>query len=128
MQDVEQLIINTTMKKTGKAIALPLSAEAAKWLPKSESKKGLVFTQIPTHSTINDDIKVWAKRAGIIKDIVFHTSRHTFATTALTLGADLYTTSKLLGHQNLRTTQIYAEIVNQKKTDAVNLFNGILDK
>ena len=127
MQDGEQLIINTTMKKTGKAIVLPLSAEAAKWLPESESKKGLVFTHIPTQSTINDDIKVWAKRAGITKDIVFHTSRHTFATTALTLGADLYTTSKLLGHQNLRTTQIYAEIVNQKKTEAVNLFNGILD-
>ena len=126
-QDGEQLIVNTTMKKTGKAIVLPLSAEAAKWLPESESKEGLVFTQIPTQSTINDDIKVWAKRAGITKDIVFHTSRHTFATTALTLGADLYTTSKLLGHQNLRTTQIYAEIVNQKKTDAVNLFNGLLD-
>ena len=127
MQDGEQLIINTTMKKTGKAIVLPLSAEAAKWLPESESKEGLVFTHIPTQSTINDDIKIWAKRAGITKDIVFHTSRHTFATTALTLGADLYTTSKLLGHQNLRTTQIYAEIVNQKKTEAVNLFNGLLD-
>ena len=127
MRDGKQLIINTTMKKTGKAIVLPLSAEAARWLPESESKEGLVFSQLPTQSTINDDIKVWAKRAGITKDIVFHTSRHTFATTALTLGADLYTTSKLLGHQNLRTTQIYAEIVNQKKTEAVNLFNGLLD-
>ena len=126
-QDGEQLIVNTTMKKTGKAIVLPISKEAAKWLPESEDKTGLVFAQLPTQSTINDDVKVWAKRAGITKDMVFHTSRHTFATTALTLGADLYTTSKLLGHQNLRTTQIYAEIVNKKKTDAVNLFNGILN-
>lgn len=125
-QDGEQLIVNTTMKKTGKAIVLPISKEAAKWLPK-RGDNDIVFCNLPTQSTINEDMKVWAERAGITKDIVFHTSRHTFATTALTLGADLYTTSKLLGHQNLRTTQIYAEIVNQKKTDAVNLFNGILN-
>ena len=126
-QEGEQLIIDTTMKKTGTAIVLPISKEAAKWLPESESKTGFVFAQLPTQSTVNEDVKVWAKRAGITKDVVFHTSRHTFATTALTLGADLYTTSKLLGHQNLRTTQIYAEIVNQKENDAVNLFNGLLD-
>ena len=54
----------------------------------------------------------------------FHVSRHTFATSLLTLGADLYTTSKLLGHKNLYTTQIYAEVINQKKVDAVNLMGN----
>lgn len=44
----------------------------------------------------------------------------------LTQGADLYTTSKLLGHTNIQTTQIYAKIIDQKKTEAVNLLNDIL--
>ena len=54
-----------------------------------------------------------------------HTSRHTFATMMLTLGADLYTTSKLLGHADVKMTQVYAKIVNKKKDEAVNLVNGL---
>ena len=45
----------------------------------------------------------------------------------LTLGADLYTTSKLLGHSNVKTTQIYAKIVDSKKVEAVNLVDGVFD-
>ena len=56
-----------------------------------------------------------------------HTARHTFATMMLTLGADLYTTSKLLGHADVKMTQVYAKIINQKKDDAVNLVNGLFD-
>lgn len=59
--------------------------------------------------------------------ILFHTARHTFATMMLTLGADLYTTSKLLGHTDVRMTQVYAKIVNRKKDEAVNLVNGLFD-
>ena len=59
--------------------------------------------------------------------ITFHTARHTFATMMLTLGADLYTTSKLLGHTDVRMTQVYAKIVNRKKDEAVNLVNGLFD-
>lgn len=61
--------------------------------------------------------------AGVTKHISFHTSRHSFATMMLTLGADLYTTSKLLGHSNVKTTQIYAKIVDSKKVEAVNLLD-----
>lgn len=56
-----------------------------------------------------------------------YTARHTFATMMLTLGADLYTTSKLLGHADVKMTQVYAKIVNQKKDNAVNLVNGLFD-
>lgn len=59
--------------------------------------------------------------------LYFHTARHTFATMMLTLGADLYTTSKLLGHADVKMTQVYAKIINQKKDDAVNLVNGLFD-
>lgn len=58
---------------------------------------------------------------------IFHTARHTFATMMLTLGADLYTVSKLLGHTSVRMTQVYAKIINQKKDEAVNLVNGLFD-
>ena len=58
---------------------------------------------------------------------IFHLARHTFATMMLTLGADLYTTSKLLGHADVKMTQVYAKIINQKKDDAVNLVNGLFE-
>ena len=70
-------------------------------------------------------LRKWASEAGITKHLTFHTARHTFATMMLTLGADLYTTSKLLGHTDVATTQIYAKIVDKKKDEAVNLVNGI---
>lgn len=59
--------------------------------------------------------------------VLSHTSRHTFATMMLTLGADLYTVSKLLGHANVKTTQIYAKIVDSKKVEAVNLVDSVFD-
>ena len=58
---------------------------------------------------------------------ITYTARHTFATMMLTLGADLYTTSKLLGRADVKMTQVYAKIINQKKDDAVNLVNGLFD-
>ena len=61
--------------------------------------------------------------AGISKPITFHCARHTFGTMMLTLGVDLYTVSKLLGHTKVETTQIYAKIINKKKDDAVSLID-----
>ena len=80
---------------------------------------------LPVH--INVYLKPWAVKAGITKHFTFHTARHTFATMMLTLGADLYTVSKLLGHTSVKMTQVYAKIVNKKKDDAVNLTNGLFD-
>lgn len=53
--------------------------------------------------------------------------RHTFATMELTMGADLYTTSKLLGHTEVHTTQIYAKIINKKKDEAVSLLDSAFE-
>ena len=65
--------------------------------------------------------------SGALFAYLIHTARHTFATMMLTLGADLYTVSKLLGHTSVKMTQVYAKIVNKKKDDAVNLTNGLFD-
>lgn len=59
--------------------------------------------------------------------VLFHTARHTFATMLLTLGADLYTVSKLLGHSQIKNTQVYAEIINRRKDEAVNLIDKVFD-
>lgn len=56
-----------------------------------------------------------------------HKIRHTFATMMLTLGVDIYTTSKLLGHSNVSTTQIYSKIVDEKKVEAVNKVDNLFD-
>ena len=58
---------------------------------------------------------------------MLHMRRHTFATMELTMGADLYTTSKLLGHTEVRTTQIYAKIINKKKDGAVSLLDSAFE-
>jgi site-specific recombinase XerD len=63
--------------------------------------------------------------AGITKDVTFHAGRHTFAVIMLDLGADIYTVSKLLGHKELSTTQIYAKVMDKKKQEAVNLIPDI---
>lgn len=119
-------VVSKVQVKTRQSIDVPLSANALKWLPDRGKAKEAVFS-LPTHFTINRSVKKWAKDAQIEKNVTFHLSRHTFATTLLTSGADIYTTSKLLGHQNLRTTQIYAEVVSKKKVEAVNLMDKIFN-
>ena len=52
---------------------------------------------------------------------IFHCLRHSCAVLLLTLGADIYTVSKILGHRSVRATQVYAKIVDKKKDDAITL-------
>lgn len=115
--------LSSIMQKTQRKVSYALSNEAIKWLPE-KGESPFVFDGLNAEGTINSYIKKWAEAAGITKNVSFHTARHTFATMMLTLGADLYTTSKLLGHTNIATTQIYAKIIDKKKDEAM----GLIDK
>lgn len=75
-----------------------------------------------------DEKKVMMREDKRNSHVISHVSRHTFATMELTMGADLYTTSKLLGHTEVRTTQIYAKIINKKKDEAVSLLDSAFEE
>ena len=121
------MMISIIQQKTREAISLPLSSEAIKYLPDrgmaQDSDK--VFADLISLGRSNEILYRWAEQANVSKHITFHTARHTHATMMLTLGVDLYTVSKLLGHTNIQTTQIYAKLVDETKKRAVELIPTI---
>lgn len=121
----ERRYIDKTMVKTRRHIVIPLSASAERWLPQSQGPNGGLVFRLPTFRWVEICLKRMARDAGIAKDLTFHSARHTFATLQITLGSDLYTVSRLLGHSNIRSTQIYADIVEQKKLEAVSRFDDV---
>lgn len=125
MPDGSSLYVHVIMQKTQKPVNVPLSAEALRCLEEKEDPEELIFNLPTSDATINYHIKKWVKKAEINKTISFHCSRHTFGTMMITLGADLFTTSKLLGHANITTTQIYSKIIDKKKVEAVNLVDNL---
>lgn len=128
-KDGNRWMLSMVMNKSEKPVHIPLGVQARRWLPKRKGADAgsLVFGELPRDTHINAHLKIWTAKAGITKAVTYHTSRHTFATMLLTLGADLYTVSKLLGHSQIKNTQIYAEIINQRKDEAVNLADKIFD-
>ena len=84
-----------------------------------EHGRGMVFKGFSRAHT-RKPFKKWLKDGGIKNKITFHGLRHTHATLLISTGTDIYTISKMLTHKNVATTQIYADVVNQKKRDAAN--------
>ena len=100
---------------------LPISQQAVDLLGERGQNADRLFIGLKYSSYINTGIVKWMQLAGIQKKISFHCARHTHAVLLLENGADIYTVSKMLGHRELKTTQIYAKVVDSKKIEAVNL-------
>ncbi len=120
-----QWFVSVVMTKTTTPVYIPLSSQAMKWLPERGESTGNdpVFGELPNASNLCVNLRNWAKAAGIRKNVTFHTARHSCAVMLLTLGADIYTVSKILGHRSVRATQVYAKIIDRKKDDAIALLD-----
>jgi len=124
MDDI--MYADVVQKKTGNRILQPIDQAAMAWLPErgDAADEANVF-HLNELSSVEIHIRKWCKSAKIDKHVSFHTSRHTFATMLISLGEDLYVTSQLLGHKDIRMTQIYAKVINDKKVEAISKFNTV---
>lgn len=113
-------------KKTGGQEYLDITQQAAELMGERGKGEDFVFNDIFSPDCTNKTIQNWVLRAGIDKKITFHCGRHTFAVMMLDLGTDIYTVSKLLGHRELSTTQIYAKVLDKNKQAAVQRIPNIL--
>ncbi|MCC9020476.1 site-specific integrase [Flavobacterium lipolyticum] len=110
--------LHFTQKKTKGVEYMPISQQAFQLCGEPRLSAQLVFEDLPDPSWISRPLKKWVESAGIKKNITFHCFRHTFATLQLSSGTDIYTVSKMLGHTNVKTTEIYAKVIDEKKNRA----------
>lgn len=130
--DGEQWIFSQRTKTKVKS-HIPLLPEALQIIdqykdhPLCESR-GLVLP-VPSNQKMNDYLKEIAVICGIDKVLTSHVARHTFATTiTLQNGVPIESVSKMLGHTNIRTTQIYAKILDTKVSEDMQALKGRLSK
>ena len=110
--------INFNQEKTDGVEYMPISDQAYELCGERRDPDRLVFEGLMDPSWINRPVKKWIEAAGITKHITFHCFRHSYATLQLTNGTDIFTVSKMMGHTNVKTTQIYAKVVDAKKEKA----------
>jgi len=99
---------------------LPISEQAVNLLGTPKDAGTRVFDGLKYSQFSHRHLYYWLANAGITKEITFHSFRHTYATLQLAAGTDIYTVSKMLGHKNLQSTQVYAKVVNKLKQEAAN--------
>ncbi len=112
--------IQFIQQKTKGVEVLPISEQAYSLLGERKEPTDKVFDGLTYSAYENKHLYQWIGAAGITKNITFHCFRHTFATLQLIKGTDIYTVSKMLGHRDLKTTQIYAKIVDETKRKAAD--------
>lgn len=125
MGDLTRIIFK--QKKTKGQEYLDITPQAAKLIgERKDSDDNHIFGDILSPYCTNEVLRKWVLTAGIQKNITFHCGRHTFATMMIELGTDIYVVSKLLGHKELSTTQIYAKVLDHNKQSAVRNIPDIL--
>ena len=112
--------IKFKQQKTKGIEMMPISEQAYSLLGERKEPTDKVFQGLTYSAYENKNLAKWIGLSGITKDITFHCFRHTFATLQLSKGTDIYTVSKMLGHRELKTTQIYAKIIDQTKREAAD--------
>ncbi|KXK40903.1 MAG: site-specific integrase [Saprospiraceae bacterium] len=112
--------LNFSQKKTKGIEYYPISEQAVSLLNEKGEPTAKVFEGLKYSAYHNKHLFQWIGAAGITKDITFHCFRHTFATLQMFNGTDIYVVSKMLGHKDLKTTQIYAKIVDDTKRKAAD--------
>lgn len=123
--DGQGYFLNFDQQKTKGVEVLPISAQAYGFTkgpinPKDMDKNLKVFPGLNYSAYSNKHLSHWIGAAGITKNITFHCFRHTFAVLQLANGTDIYTVSKMLGHRDLKTTQVYTKVVDKAKRDAAD--------
>ena len=118
-------LLNYDQQKTKGVEVLPISEQAYSLTNGNESPSEMpqekrVFDELKYSAFNNKHLFQWIGAAGITKNITFHCFRHTFATLQLYNGTDIYTVSKMMGHKDLKTTLVYAKIVDEAKRKAAN--------
>lgn len=113
--------VNFRQEKTDGVEYLYISKQARELLGERQNQQDRVFKGLKYGMTYNTEIIRWCNRAGVPKHITFHSARHTNAVLLLENGADIYTVSKRLGHREIRTTAIYAKIVDKKMKEAAEM-------
>lgn len=112
--------IQYRQQKTKNVEVLPIPKQAFDLLGERTDSQAKIFEGLKYSAYMNTHIVKWVAKAGISKDITFHSFRHTYATLQLTYGTDITTIQKMLGHRNLKTTQVYAKVIDQKKREATD--------
>ena len=110
------LWLNTNRQKTGVETNIRLLDVARHIIEKYDSMaEGDKLLPVPCYESCKRGIKAIAKKCGIEKNVTWHQSRHSYATTiCLSNDVPIETLSKMLGHRSIRTTQIYAKITAEK--------------
>ncbi len=106
--------------KTKKYQTIPLNDKAKDLLPFNNDVDYYVFKVNPD---FNKYLKLIAAKAGINKDFSFHSGRHTFATLCLSLDIPIEVVQEYLAHTDIRTTKIYAKIIDESKKRHMDKFN-----
>jgi integrase len=119
--------IQFTVKKTKMAAILPIAEHTIKILGNRGEESEHVFKNVIYNTYNNQRLVRWIKSAGINKKISMHNARHSYACLHLSLGTDIFTVSKLLGHANLKTTQIYSKVHSDKLIAAAVKIPKIFD-
>lgn len=112
--------IQLTQTKTKNAVYIPLNQNALTLLGKQKHNKEFVFELSEHMSSINRTVKKLIKKSEINKEVHFHSARHTFATLLVTSGVNIFTISKLMGHKDIKSTLVYAKVIDEEKEKAVN--------